>query len=242
MSHTTSLVTRSRYKATEQPMRMIDFSHDGAAMQVSTCLRRACLLDPKLLPSNETQNASGSAPGELEQLFRNTMKHVGTWIAQTSKKERWDDDIWKTRTEFAFLDPPIASIASDGGDDDAQASIFTPFRRAIYGAYDHVFWDSYNALKNETDFEIGEFKPPNTTIMVLNFPRDGTSKVHHPFITDTFMYPVWIAPNTTLTLAVSGSDCETTLVQKAIPGHRLCVLRNSRDRKVKRVLKDSLLF
>ncbi|KAK3300137.1 heterokaryon incompatibility protein-domain-containing protein [Chaetomium fimeti] len=185
----------------EPPMRTIDFSDKPAVMQVSAALRRLWLIDPDSLEVGDHQDKS-----QLQSAFRNVMHNVGNWIAETPPSERWNDEVWKARTEYKLLDPPEGSQAEIDSSEGDQGPLFSPFRRAIYGVYDHVFWDVYNSLKEETDVGIGEFEPPATVVMVLTFAEDGSSEVPHFFPTDTFVYPVWIAPGTTLTFSVDGKE------------------------------------
>ena len=187
-------------------LRTIDFSHKAAVMQVSAVLRRLWLIDPEcLVVGNPPQEGNEATP--IQHAFVDATRKVGNWIAQTPSQERWYDEIWRLQTDFTLLDPPEGSQAdgNDGGDQDSDP-LFTPFRKEVYGVYDHIFWDVYHTLKDETEDDIGEFKPPNTTIMVLRASMDETPEIDHLFTTDTFVYPVWIAPKTTLTFSVDGSE------------------------------------
>ncbi|KAH6853516.1 heterokaryon incompatibility protein-domain-containing protein [Chaetomium sp. MPI-CAGE-AT-0009] len=186
----------------EPPVRTIDFSHNPAVMQVSTALRRMWLID-----SDSLEVSNREDPSELQSAFHGVMRNVGNWIAQTPPNERWNDEVWKAQTEYKLLDPPEGSQTEIDDSEAGEGPIFTPFRRAIYGVYDHVFWDVYNSLKEEPDAPgIGEFEPPNTVVMVLTFAEDGPAEIPHFFGTDTFVYPVWIAPDTTITFSVDGRE------------------------------------
>ena len=188
----------------EPPVRTIDFSHNPAVMQVSTALRRLWLIDPNTLPGiSDPQDQA-----ELQSTFRDVTRNLGNWIAETPPEERWLDDVWKERTDYALLDPPEGSQAEIDGSEAGEGPLFTPFRRAVYGVYDHVFWDVYHSLKEETDVGIGEYQPPSTVVMVLTFAEEegATTEVPHFFATDTFVYPVWIAPGTMLTFSVDGKE------------------------------------
>jgi hypothetical protein len=186
-------------------LRTVDFSQNPAVMQVSTALRRLWLVDPDSLgagsPENEPQSQS-----IIEDVFREATRKVGNWIAQTPSNDRWFDEVWKSQSDFTLLDPPEGLQTEIDNSEPGRGPIFTPFRREVYGVYDHVFWDVYHALKKATDEEIGEFQPPNTTIMVLQFSKDESPNIPHIFPTDTFVYPVWIAPKTTLTFSVDGQE------------------------------------
>lgn len=170
-------------------------------MQVSTTLRRLWLIDPDSLVAGNAED--GSEPQSLEQIFPSVTREVGNWIAQTPPNERWYDDIWKSQTDFTLLDPPEGSPTDA---DDSEGPLFSPFRQHVYGVYDHVFWDVYHSLKEAADEEIGEFQPPNTTVMALRASEDESSDICHFFPVDTFVYPIWIAPKTTLKFSVDGHE------------------------------------
>lgn len=173
-------------------------------MQVSTALRRLWLLDPDNLVVTNPED--GSESQALEHVFPDVTRQLGNWIAQTPPNECWDDGVWKSRTDFPLLDPPEGSQAELDSSEDGQGPLFTPFRQQVYGVYDHVFWDVYNSLKGETDGEIGELKPPSTTVMVLRASEGESPDIPHFFPVDTFVYPVWIAPKTTLAFSVDGHE------------------------------------
>ncbi|KAK4100676.1 HET-domain-containing protein [Parathielavia hyrcaniae] len=187
-------------------LRTVDFSDNPAVMQVSTTLRRLWLVDPSSLrignPESEPQEQS------LEKAFREVTFKIGNWIAQTPRagNDRWLDEVWRADTDLTLLDPPEGSQTEIDDSEPGQGPIFTPFRRQVYGIYNHVFWDVYLSLKNATEEKIGEFDPPNTTVMVLGLSDGGSEAVPHVFSTDTFVYPVWIAPGTTLTFSVGGQE------------------------------------
>ncbi|KAK3690464.1 heterokaryon incompatibility protein-domain-containing protein [Podospora appendiculata] len=194
------------------PLQALDFSDDPGLMTTSTLLRRLWLVDPNGLAvssnqpksdtastvtSNETFNTDGKS------LFMEGTRRMRAWIPRTASHELWDDSVWKALTDVPLLAHPIgASLASA---QDVQASVFSPLRREIYPVYDHVFADLYQKLKAEAGCDaIGEFKPPNSTIMLLNIPAGGSADLRHSFKTDTFVYPVWIAPGTELTFTADG--------------------------------------
>ncbi|KAK4042237.1 heterokaryon incompatibility protein-domain-containing protein [Parachaetomium inaequale] len=189
----------------EPSLRTIDFSDKPAVMQVSTVLRRIWLIDPDSIGLGNPQDESQSQ--SMAEVFPDVTRKLGNWIAQTPSNDRWYDDVWKAQTDHTLLDPPEGSKAEIDNSEAGEGPLFTPFRRQVYGVYDHVFWDVYHSLKEETEGEVGEFQPPNTTVMALTFSEDeSTTDIHHFFRTDTFVYPVWIAPGTTLTFSVDGSE------------------------------------
>ncbi|KAK0625158.1 heterokaryon incompatibility protein-domain-containing protein [Bombardia bombarda] len=196
--------TQIRDETAELPLRAIDFSDNPAVMHVSTSLRRLWEVDPSsLIP--ETQ------PEELKELdfgpiLQEAFQKLGKWVSATPDEERWDDAIWRERTDFVLLNPPMDWSSADGNDDEARASLFSPYRHQIYGVYNHVFWDVYNTLKDTLDYDVGEFKPPNTTIMVLDVPSDEPAGITHLFSADTFVYPVWIQPDTRFTFNKDGVE------------------------------------
>ena len=185
-------------------LRAIDFAHKPAVMQVSTALRRLWLIDPDGLVASNPED--GSESRALEHVFPDVIRQLGDWIAQTPPNECWEDDVWKSRTDFPLLDPPEGSQAEIADSEDGGGPLFTPFRQQVYGVYDHIFWDVYHSLKDETEEEIGQFQPPSTTIMVLGASDDEDDDTSHFFPVDTFVYPVWIAPKTTLTFSVDGHE------------------------------------
>jgi hypothetical protein len=189
----------------EPSVRTIDFSDNPAVMQVSTVLRRLWLIDPDSLGVGNPQDESQSQ--SMAQVFPDVTRKLGNWIAQTPSNDRWYDDVWNAQTDHTLLDPPEGSKAEIDDSEPGEGPLFTPFRRQVYGVYDHVFWDVYQSLKVETEGEVGEFQPPNTTVMALTLSDDeSTPDIHHFFRTDTFVYPVWIAPKTTLTFSVDGTQ------------------------------------
>ncbi len=188
-------------------LRAIDFAHKPAVMQVSTALRRLWLIDPNDLVVSNPEDESESRA--LEHVFPDAIRQLGDWIAQTPPNDCWDDDVWKSQTNFPLLDPPEDPQAEIADSEDGGGPLFTPFRQQVYAVYDHIFWDVYHSLKGETEEEIGEFQPPSTTVMALGASEDEDDDTSHVFPVDTFVYPVWIAPKTTLTLSVDGH--ETTL-------------------------------
>ncbi|KAH6651000.1 heterokaryon incompatibility protein-domain-containing protein [Chaetomium tenue] len=192
----------------EPPLRTISFADNPAVMQVSTALRRLWLIDPDSLGAE----TSVDNPQHLQSTFQHLMRNLGNWIATTPPHERWLDDVWRARTEYALLDPPEGAHEQSEAE-AGQGPLFTPLRRAVYGVYDHVFWDVYQALREEAGgVGVGEYQPPATVVMVLRFADgegDGEGEgeeVPHFFRTDTFVYPVWIAPGTTVTFAVDGRE------------------------------------
>ncbi|EAQ93529.1 hypothetical protein CHGG_01764 [Chaetomium globosum CBS 148.51] len=196
----------------EPPLRTISFAHNPAVMQVSTALRRLWLIDSASLglvgagaESEGVETSGATDPQLLQSAFQDAMRNLGNWIATTPAHERWRDDVWRAQTEYALLDPP----EGDGEVDEAgEGPLFTPLRRAVYGVYDHVFWDVYQALKEEAGaVGVGEYQPPATVRLAVDLvDGEGEGEVPHFFRTDTFVYPVWIAPGTTLTFAVDGRE------------------------------------
>ncbi|KAK0616852.1 heterokaryon incompatibility protein-domain-containing protein [Immersiella caudata] len=184
----------------EPAMRTVDFSQNPPVMQVTTLLRRMWQIDPDAIPN----------PGDdVEQLSQNVMLNIGKWMQEVSLEERWDDEVWKSRTTYALLDPPEGPETGTSDQDDAQGPLFTPFRRSIYVIYNHVFWDTYKALKGEVEeagLTIGEFKPPNTSLMVLSNAKDELRDVEHLFLADCFVYPVWITSGILLSFTVDGME------------------------------------
>jgi len=185
----------------EPPMRAVDFSRKPAVMQVSTLLRRMWLVDPDAIPNP----ADGASPRPLKQLFREIMDNIGGWMQDASPEDRWNDELWKSHTGYTLLDPPEGPESSTGAQ-DAEGPLFTPFRHSIYAVYDHVFWDTYQMLRKETEDGIGEFNPPNTSVMVLRISDDEPADIYHLFPTDCFVYPIWIASGTSLTFSVDGME------------------------------------
>ncbi|KAK4164082.1 heterokaryon incompatibility protein-domain-containing protein [Cladorrhinum sp. PSN259] len=183
--------------APEPSIRTIDFSSNGAVMQVSTMLRRLWLIDPDTLEGNTVQ-----------EKFQGAAKTTGSAIAHEPPEERFDDAVWKSRTASSLLDPPPGSSRPE---DDQQGAgpLFTEFRQMIYGMCNHIFWDVYQSLKvtaaNE-EIVIGEFKPPSTTVMIMRTSPDEAPEVDHFLATDTFVYPLWIAPDVNLSLKVDKEE------------------------------------
>ncbi|KAK3904750.1 heterokaryon incompatibility protein-domain-containing protein [Staphylotrichum tortipilum] len=190
----------------EPPIRAVGFSHKPEVMQVSTALRRLWLLDPEGLGLGSNPQGDGSQSRPLEEVFPEVIRKVGSWVAQAPEEDRWNDSVWKSQNELALLESPVASPAELDDCEPGKGPLFTPWRQQIYGVYNHVFFDVYNELKDKVGPDaIGEFQPPNTVVMVLRAPDDGGG-LFHDFPVDTFMYPVWIAPGTTLTLSVGKNE------------------------------------
>ncbi|KAM7219674.1 hypothetical protein V8F06_004887 [Rhypophila decipiens] len=110
-----------------------------------------------------------------------------------------------------------AEEEEDSDNDDAVSSpLFTPFRQQIYRLYNHVFFDAHSSLKAQLasaegsteQVQIGDFKYAATTMMVLEAPEEDEPEkekgIPHEFETDTFVYPVWIARGTKLTIKREG--------------------------------------
>ncbi|KAK4185307.1 heterokaryon incompatibility protein-domain-containing protein [Podospora australis] len=183
----------------EPSVRGIDFSSNGAVMQVATMLRRFWLIDPETLEGNTVQ-----------ERFQGAAMKVGSAIAQAPPEERFDDVLWKSRTEFSLLDPP-EGVSQPEDDEQGAGPLFTEFRQMIYGTCNHIFWDVYQSLENavaeeEMAPEIGEFNPPNTTVMILRTSVDEAPEIDHLLATDTFFYPLWIAPDVKLSLTVDEAE------------------------------------
>ncbi len=192
------------------PLRTIDFSQNPAVMQVSTALRRLWLVDPENFVVSNPED--GSESRALEHVFPDITRQLGNWIAETPPNDCWDDSVWKSQTDLPLLDPPEGQQAEIDASEAGEGPLFTPFRQQVYGVYDHVFWDVYHSLKVEAEEEIGEFRPPATTVMVLEGSEDESPEISHSFPVDTFVYPVWIAPKTTLTFSVDGHEKTLTPV------------------------------
>ncbi|KAK4457256.1 heterokaryon incompatibility protein-domain-containing protein [Cladorrhinum samala] len=185
----------------EPSIRAIDFSSNGAVMQVSTMLRRLWLVDPDTLEGSTVQ-----------EKFQGAAKTTGSAIALDPPEERFDDAVWKSRAPpSSLLDPPAGSSRPED-DEQGAGPLFTEFRQMIYGVCNHIFWDVYQSLKAtaaDEEITIGEFKPPSTTVMILRTSPDEAPEIRHFLSTDTFVYPLWIAPDVTLSLKVD--DEENTL-------------------------------
>lgn len=187
----------------EPSLRIWDFSDNPAVMYVSTALRRIWLIDPDSIAAENLEIASGVSLSE--SILTSLMGKVCRSISETPLDERWNDDLWKTRTEYTLLDQPDVSESEE----DKQAIhdwLFTAFRHEVYNSYNHVFWDAYHSIKSQTEHVIGEFKPPNTTVAMFTAPADKSMNIKQQFITDTFVYPVWIAPKIKITFSVDGNE------------------------------------
>ncbi|KAK3346415.1 heterokaryon incompatibility protein-domain-containing protein [Lasiosphaeria hispida] len=192
------------------PLQTVDFSNNPASymamMQVSTLVRRLWLIEPTSLGFDAQQDPKSP---EFKQLFRDVTNKVGNWVATTSAEERFHDEIWKERTDFIFLDPPFEA------EPNTQTSLFSPFRLAIYEVYNHIFYDVYNAIQRRSDegwLAVGAFTPPSVSVIMVTVDSSEPGPVQHRFDTDTFVYPVWIEPGTTLTLAAG--EHQATLVSE----------------------------
>lgn len=217
LQHVGNMTSSTGAPRDEPSLRTIDFSDNLAVMQVSTAMRRLWLIDPDSLGIGGSEDGAGSE--SVEAVFREANHRVFDWFAQAPASDRWHDDVWKAQTDLTLLDPPEGPQtdlnlldppegprAETGVIGSGQGALFTPFRCRVYGVYNHVFWDVYNALKDSTEEEIGELGP-RTTVMVLKASDDGSLDSRpHFFPTDTFVYPVWIAPGTTVAFSTDGIE------------------------------------
>jgi hypothetical protein len=197
---------RFQHMLAEPPLRIINLSDKLEVVFVSTALRRLWLLDPDSFPEKVDQTNET----ELEGIFNSYFKNIGITIANAPLEEKWDDRIWRSRTDFAFLDPPLITH-EEGSDAEAAAgshfSVWSPWRQKIYKMYNHVFWDVYQEVKSQED-QVGEFEPPNVLVWEVKAPLEGekTSQAHIVLQNDTFLYPVWLNPGSRLSLAVCGRE------------------------------------
>ncbi|KAK3936919.1 heterokaryon incompatibility protein-domain-containing protein [Diplogelasinospora grovesii] len=196
--------------AKEPPLRTINFSDNPAVMFVSTGLRRLWLVDPKPLMEAEVGGAPDGPEDAVEAVVKSSMQKMGGWVMNKLPSERYDDDIWREeQTDFTLLDPPISELATS--DDNIQGTnCDTPWRRGIYQTYNHVFWDSYQQLKESVpEGGIGEFRPPNVSSITFSLPAKGRNKwqeLIQVFERDVFLYPVWLHPQTKVTISVDNND------------------------------------
>ncbi|KAK0724935.1 heterokaryon incompatibility protein-domain-containing protein [Lasiosphaeris hirsuta] len=183
------------------PLQTINFSDNAvsfsALMQVSSLARRLWLVDSASLGFDAQKDLKSP---EFKQLFREVTNTVGNWVATTPADERFHDEIWKARTDLVLLDPPFEA------EPNTQSSLFSPFRLAVYEIYNHIFYDVYNAMQRRSGegwLAVGAFNPPMVSVIMVTVSADesGRVPVQHRFDTDTFVYPIWIEPGTTLTLA-----------------------------------------
>ncbi|KAK3367646.1 heterokaryon incompatibility protein-domain-containing protein [Podospora didyma] len=188
-------------------LRTVDFSSNPAVMYVSTMLRRLWLVDssPMIAAAqheNGTEGDHQEGPVDMPAIFRGLMQQFGESIATTPPHERWDDELWKTRVDLVLLDPPATNPIDDGNDEgpEPNSSVSSRFRNEVHFVYNDIFFDVYNTLKDEVEFEIGEFKPPSTVVMAIS----GVAP--HTFKTDTFVYPIWIRPNTSVTIFIDNIE------------------------------------
>ncbi|KAK3319593.1 heterokaryon incompatibility protein-domain-containing protein [Cercophora scortea] len=204
----------SQVQVGERPLYAVDFSYDLWLLTESTLLRRLWLVDPEAVTasittqpgfdstislSNETFNMDAKA------IFMECTRRMRPCLPRITSHELWDDDVWMAQSDFKLplLAHPIG--ASDASRQDVQASVFSPLRREIYPAYDQIFASVYETLKAQAGPNaVGEFRPPNSTVMLLDIPVGGPADLSHSFKTDTFVYPVWIAPGTELTFTARG--------------------------------------
>lgn len=178
------------------PIRVVDFSHLSAVMIVSAALRRAWLIDSSdLVPAENSEGAPQSPP--IGKLFRQVFQKLTNFPPH----DQVGDSIWKSRAAFVLLDP-----LREESNQDVPDTFFTPWRHEVYGMYNHVFEDVRETLHYELGSGIGEFKLPNTSVMVLEASKTDMFEKHHILVTDTFIYPVWIAPGTTLALSIDGIE------------------------------------
>ena len=147
------------------------------------------------------------------QIFPIAFETVASHIGDASPEDKYLDAKWKSATDLQLKNPPAGAPfteeSTESDDEDAiQSSLFTPFRQQIYGIYNHVFYHAFTKLK-EDKVAVAEFKPPSTTVMVLEAPDEEDKEgIPHDFETDTFVYPVWIAEGAKLRLSFGGRDVE----------------------------------
>lgn len=152
------------------------------------------------------------------QIFPIAFETVASHIGEAAAEDKYLDSKWKSATDLQMITPPagppFTEASTEEEDEDAiQSSLFTPFRQQIYGIYNHIFYHAFTTLKEQLGdvkpLPIGEFKPPSTTVMVLEAPdEDDKEGIPHDFETDTFVYPVWIAEGAKLRLEFEGRVVE----------------------------------
>lgn len=187
-------------------MRVWDFSHNPAVMIVTTTLRRVWTIDPDGLETPTSLTKTGSQTPSDSSPHTDVIGQVARSLPQVPLPERWDDELWRSTTHYTLLNQlevPNMEESQKGSHD----WYFTPLRHKVYETFNHVFADAYNAAKNETDDIIGVFKPPSTTVASIRAVDGKTSSATQTcnFDTDTFVYPIWIAPKTRLTFAAGES-------------------------------------
>lgn len=183
---------------------------------------------------------SDEEDSELYQIFPLALQSIAGKISENAAPDAddYNDKKWKASTDLVLIDPPVGPTTSspsdektdekegdeEESDDDSDAAIssplFTPFRQQVYGIYNHVFNDAWDALRaqltassspEEKVEQIGEFEPPSTTIMVLEAPDDDDESkegIEHEFETDTFVYPVWVGEGCKLAISLTNAEGE----------------------------------
>ncbi|KAK6065637.1 hypothetical protein SCUP515_11079 [Seiridium cupressi] len=175
-------------------LRVVDFADNLPVRLVTTALKRLWLVNP----SKGDEQALPSA-SELEQEFHFALQVNSNYIIGASPGRAWDDALWCRRTRYRLLQD-----AARPQDKDPPPVLYA-WRSYISNTYRHVFWDFYQSLKLEAS-HIGKFAPETSDVVALwhiEPPVDHASAlVKTVFERDTFLYPVWLLLNVSLTVIV----------------------------------------
>ncbi|KAM7190820.1 hypothetical protein V8F33_009243 [Rhypophila sp. PSN 637] len=189
--------------------------YDDAKWMASTNL---VLIDPPTGPGNPIQVPPGFSASNKDADSKDETTKPDETKDEAAEQSKDTDQVYKPdEPKDADADAEEEEDSDDDDDDVISSPLFTPFRQQVYGLYNHVFFDAHSALtaqlasaegSNTEQAQIGKFEPPATTVMVLEAPEEDEPEkekgIPHEFETDTFVYPVWIARGTELTIKKEG--------------------------------------